>query len=252
MTGRIDPHDGSALARRLLIACLVLGVLSGDVSADRLAIFEAIERCPGEACIQCAGKDLVTCGAGTDCRTRTVEWARNADFVAIRDLEMCEAPEPTGLIHGLAIPIKRVEGSEAPHPPPGIWAFAWDVAKLAIGAENEDQIALLVNPCGPRRADGTCSTRSQDQLHVHILRFCEGRKDEALAGAKPIAHLDEAWARASAEIIPGGLESGTDGVLVAKRGGAYLVAVHKGNVAKRFTSSTYDRKTKTLNCLPGP
>ena len=190
---------GHALARRLLIACLVLGVVPDHVSADRLAIFEAIERSPGEACIQCAGKDLVTCGAGTDCRTHTVEWARNADFVAIRDLVMCGAPEPTGLIHGLAMPIKRVEGSEAPHPPPGIWAFAWDVAKLAIGAENEDQIALLVNPCGPRRADGTCSTRSQDQLHVHIVELVDGARSRFAPGySVHLADLNHVWAAAKA------------------------------------------------------
>src|SRR5262249_34010454 len=87
-----------------------------------------------------------------------VVWAATAEFVAIRDMKMCGCGPL--FVAGLAIPRARVSGIEDPARPEGIWPFAWNVARSRI-AEPLD-IGLAINPE---------DVRSQNQMHVHMLRL---------------------------------------------------------------------------------
>ena len=167
-------------------------------------------------------KLVATDDLGRTCRSTTHVWARSADgrFVVIRDLKMCEQPGTANdarFVHGLAMPLARVTGVEdaqlgtAPEQN-GIWQLAWDAA-LAKGLL-EDEIALVANPPG---------NRSQNQLHIHIVR----RNSAALPPTIALADLSDVWQRAAA--------AGRDiacrnyGILVHKSGGTFRLLVEPGD-----------------------
>jgi CDP-diacylglycerol pyrophosphatase len=95
------------------------------------------------------------------CRGGTDVWAQaEGRYVAFRDIKMCACPDNRNFVHGLAIPFARVPGVEAANRPEGIFKFAWEVGLQRLGGR-AGELALAVNPRG---------LRSQDQLHVHIVR----------------------------------------------------------------------------------
>ena len=159
---------------------------------------------------------------GPTCRRTTHVWARSADrrFIVIRDLKMCEEkerPHDTRFVHGLAIPLTRVWGVEdeqlyAAPEQNGIWQLAWDAA-LAQGLR-EDEIALVANPP---------AVRSQNQLHIHIVR----RNGAALPPAIALPDLRNVWQRAA--------EAGKNigcrnyGILIQKSGGTFRLLVEAPN-----------------------
>ena len=97
------------------------------------------------------------------CRSGSDVWDEvPGQFVAFRDIKMCACPDNARFIHGLAIPYAKVTGVEAANRPDGIFAFAWKVGSDRLGAEAPQTLALAVNPM---------MLRSQDQLHVHIVRL---------------------------------------------------------------------------------
>src|SRR5262245_41270821 len=98
-----------------------------------------------------------------------VVWAETSEFVAIRDLKMCGCA--TGFVAGLALPRTLVTGIEDPARPEGIWPFAWAVARDRISEELE--IGLVIN---------SIEARSQNQMHVHMLRLKPGARDVLEAG----------------------------------------------------------------------
>jgi CDP-diacylglycerol pyrophosphatase len=102
----------------------------------------------------------VVCAGKTSCRATTELWAEDSEFVAIRDIKMCGCP--ADFVHGLVLPKQVVTGIEDDRRPDSIWAFAWDVAAKRIPPE---EIALAVN--GKSR-------RSQNQLHIHLVRLKPG------------------------------------------------------------------------------
>ena len=55
-----------------------------------------------------------------------------------------------------------MHGVESAQRPDGIWPFAWQVGIDRLGASGRDSLALVINPT---------ARRSQDQLHVHIVRL---------------------------------------------------------------------------------
>ena len=69
------------------------------------------------------------------------------------------------------MPLQVITGVEDPLRPEGIWQYAWDVAAQRIDANS---IALVVNPQ---------NFRSQNQLHVHLVRL----KPQARAEFKSMA-----------------------------------------------------------------
>lgn len=117
-------------------------------------------------------------------------------------------------MHGLVIPRQRITGVEDPKRPDGIWAFAWSEARRHLPAELT--IALVVNPA---------RARSQNQLHVHLLRLRDDAR-AAFAGAATaqVQDLSTVWSEAS--LLARARRLSDYGVLVAKdpRGG-FLVVV---------------------------
>jgi CDP-diacylglycerol pyrophosphatase len=154
-----------------------------------------------------------------ECRRTTEVWAATADYVAIRDIKMCGCGRD--FAHGLALPRHPVSGLEDSRRPAGIWSFAWDVARQRI--TEEDAIALVVNPP---------SLRTQDQLHVHLVRLKPGVRASLAADSARVPSLDAVWGAAAhrrAEI------PGDYGVLVARDGDQFLVFAGGGPLEQRFT-----------------
>ena len=115
------------------------------------------------------------------CPSTTQLWAQSEQYVAMRDHRMCNCPE--GFVHGLVMPFARIAGIEADNLPEGIWAFAWNAAHMKI--EDENTIALVVNPP---------AQRTQDQLHIHLVRRREGACERFAADdTAQVSNLDHVW-----------------------------------------------------------
>jgi CDP-diacylglycerol pyrophosphatase len=160
--------------------------------------------------------------AALPCNRSTDVWDEAPEaFVAFRDIKMCACPENHHFIHGLALPFAKVRGVEDPRRPDGIWAFAWNVALEKIGTADKQSIGLAVNPE---------YGRTQDQLHVHIVRL---RPDylrriaahpEQVLRTVPLHDLGGLWR----ETFPAQSASGFRdfGVLVTSDGGdGYIMRV---------------------------
>ena len=162
-------------------------------------------------------------GCGHSCRNSTQVWAESREFVAIRDRKMCSCP--TGFVHGLALPRVRLTGVEDPARPDGIWEFAWDAAARRIP---EREIALAVNPWGKR---------SQDQLHVHIVRLRSGSRLADPSRTARVDALGKVWATAAAKAAALGWRD--YGVLVTRgTGEGYLVIVDDDSPEYDYTQAT--------------
>ena len=160
---------------RLWLACLLLvpwGGLYAAASSDIL--LDIVKHCVDPKlenyCARCRAPIAeVACSPETSCRKTTEVWSINTDYVAIRDIKMCGCP--ASFVHGLVMPLQVITGVEDPLRPEGIWQYAWDEATLRMEAE---AIALVVNPQ---------NFRSQNQLHVHLVRL----KPQARAEFKSMA-----------------------------------------------------------------
>jgi CDP-diacylglycerol pyrophosphatase len=126
-------------------------------------------------------------------------------------------------IHGLAMPRVTVTGVEDPIRPESIWPFAWGVGVNRI---EEDSLALVVNPK---------SQRTQNQLHVHILRL----NDEARQKFKQysfaiLGGIDRVWD--VAEKIANSRGLGDYGVLVSRYSeNSFIVLISEGSPEALFT-----------------
>jgi CDP-diacylglycerol pyrophosphatase len=205
------------------VALLWLPLLSGPTFAagNRDILWNTISTCidttDKDYCSRCTSPRVeVDCHT---CRNTTEVWAESAEFVAIRDRKMCDCPK--GFVHGLVIPRSRVTGVEDPLRPDSVWQFAWDTATKRL---KEQEIALLVNP----KLD-----RSQDQLHVHMVRV---RKDvlPSLLQSSRVDSLDKVWSAAARKAAE--LDWKDYGVLVTKGGDTgYLVVVEHGSPEDKYT-----------------
>jgi CDP-diacylglycerol pyrophosphatase len=161
------------------------------------------------------------CGEPLECKKNTEVWALSDRFTVIRDIKMCGCEAP--FVHGLALPTTPVTGVEDPRRPEGIWKFAWDAGVRRIAPE---ALALVVNPR---------LRRSQNQLHVHIVRLAP-EVGQRLDQENPsyVRNLDAIWATASRDAAAKGLED--YGVLV-KQGpaGGFWVAVTAYSPEAAFT-----------------
>ena len=187
---RFVTWQSSALALALLGAC---GPTSGSegVKHDpgRDALWHIVDDCINEGELTCECPALLkSCCGDPDEPPRQAIWALSKDYVVIRDMLACGCD---ALVWGLAMPRARVTGIEDPRRPEGIWPFAWKVAKAKI--DDAGTIALVLNPQ---------TRRSQDQLHVHIVRLND-RARAFLAGHSgetdrvrivPLPRLEEAFA----------------------------------------------------------
>ena len=156
----------------------------------------------------------------TACRNTTGLWDKNDEFVVLRDRKMCDCLDDRTFVHGLAIPLAKVKGTEDPNRPVGIWQFAWDNAVKRIG--NEAEIALVVNPPG--------NQRSQDQLHVHIVRLNDaGRRLIDAPHVSSVMSLADIWNKADNLAREKGFAY--YGVLVARNPtGGFIVFVNDANL----------------------
>ena len=160
---------------RLWLACLLLvpwGGLYAAASSDIL--LDIVKHCVDPKlenyCARCRAPIAeVACSPETSCRKTTEVWSINTEYVAIRDIKMCACP--ASFVHGLVMPLQVITGVEDPLRPEGIWQYAWDAAKQRL---DSDSIALVVNPQ---------NFRSQNQLHVHLVRL----KPQARAEFKSMA-----------------------------------------------------------------
>ena len=209
----------------MCLALLLAHPADGTSGSDVLwqIVSQCLEPSVSSYCARCRQPVAGTCGQSADCRSTTEIWAKTSEYVAIRDIKMCGCP--LDFVHGLALPRNRVTGVEDPRRPRGIWAFAWEVARSRIADESE--IALVVNPA---------SQRTQDQLHVHLVRLAPGAR--ARAAALPAAHtqaLDQVWAVAATMAATAKLDD--YGVLVMRDPGQrdFVVLAEAASPEQMFT-----------------
>jgi CDP-diacylglycerol pyrophosphatase len=196
----------------------------GNPNALRTIVLDCLDAKVADYCARCPSPLEGKCGVDS-CWVGTEVWAETAQFVAIRDRKMCQCPP--GFVHGLALPRESVTGIEDPRRPDGIWPFAWQVALARIAAPAE--IVLAVN--SPYQ-------RTQNQLHVHIVRLLpDGRA--RIEARKPvrIEKLEDAWRAAATHAKRMGYSS--YGMAVAQaEGGGYLVVSTDVSPEYQFTQTT--------------
>jgi CDP-diacylglycerol pyrophosphatase len=174
-------------------------------------------------CTQCSSPRTDSpCAHGRGCKDTTEVWEETTDYVALRDVKMCGCEDD--FVHGLAIPRSRVTGVEDSKRPNGIWDFAWGVAKKRI--KEDAAIALAVNPQGQR---------SQNQLHVHIVRLAlDARQCFAAAISARVRSLGDVWNVAAEKAALAGLKD--YGVLVTKEPeDDFLVLIEGQSPEKAYT-----------------
>ena len=161
------------------------------------------------------------CSNISGCRKTNEVWKLSTRYAAIRDIKMCGCP--IDFIHGLAMPREIVTGVEDPNREEDIWQFAWDVGIERIEAES---LALVVNPP---------SQRTQNQLHVHILRLDQNARTRFdQSSTVYVDNLQSVWLAADKVAKTNGLND--YGVLVAKSlEGKYLVLVSPDSPEAAFT-----------------
>ena len=161
------------------------------------------------------------CNNISECKQTNEVWRLSTRYAAIRDIKMCGCP--SDFIHGLAMPREVVTGVEDPNREEGIWQFAWNVGIERIEAES---LTLVVNPP---------SQRTQNQLHVHILRLDQNARSR-FEQYTPlyVDNLQSVWLLADHAAKKKGLID--YGVLVAKAlNGKYLVLVSPDSPEAAFT-----------------
>lgn len=195
--------------------------------AHRDVLWEIVTTCidlhAADYCTHCSlPRTDSPCAHGRGCKDTIEVWEETTDFVAIRDVKMCGCKDD--FVHGLAIPRSRVTGVEDSKRPDGIWNFALGVAKKRI--KEDAAIGLAVNPQGQR---------SQNQLHVHIVRLApDARQRFAAAISAHVRSLSDVWNAAAEKAALAGLQD--YGVLVAKEPeGDFLVLIEAQSPEKAYT-----------------
>lgn len=161
------------------------------------------------------------CGNVSECKSTNEVWALNKSYAVIRDIKMCGCPAE--FIHGLAIPRDLITGVEDVNREEGIWQYAWGIGLERIDPES---LALVVNPK---------SQRTQNQLHVHILRLRENARADFINYPHAyIQNLDHVWGISQRMASSLGL---TDyGILITKEApGQYVIIVSPNSPEAQFT-----------------
>jgi CDP-diacylglycerol pyrophosphatase len=213
----------------LAIGCAFQGASPAMERSDILLdiVSHCVDPQPSNYCSLCrAPRKDTACGAALECKKSTEVWALTDRYTAIRDIKMCGCP--ADFVHGLALPTSPVRGVEDPRRPDGIWQFAWDVAASRMEPES---IALVVNPR---------LHRSQNQLHVHMLRLAQGARVQLeKEGPQTVNSLEQVWRTAAQIAEAKGLED--YGVLVVQQTQiAYLVVVTESSPEAAFAKERCD------------
>jgi CDP-diacylglycerol pyrophosphatase len=117
-------------------------------------------------------------------------------------------------VHGLALPRERVAGIEDAKRPAGLWQFAWSTAAERI--TDTSSIALIVNPV---------AWRTQDQLHIHILRLRSDARARLAAKAVHLGSLATTWTRAAEAARAASLGERYGVLVMLDSAGGYLLYV---------------------------
>lgn len=184
-------------------------------------VSQCVDPSKANYCSQCMlPRRDANCGV-SECKKTNEVWALNTQYAAIRDIKMCGCP--TDFVHGLAMPRAVITGVEDESRQEGIWQFAWDVATERI---EPDSIALVVNPK---------SQRTQNQLHVHLVRLDKNaRANFSQYAPSYVDNLEHIWAIAKKDARSKGLND--YGVLVSQQSsGKYIVVVTPNSPEASFT-----------------
>lgn len=164
-------------------ACATALSAGGGGAKDKLwnIVANCLDPAAVEYCRRCSSPRAdAACAQRQRCEETTEVWGANDDYVAIRDLKMCSCP--AGFVHGLALPRAKVKGIGADPLPDGIWSFAWAVAQEKIA--DSATIALVVN---------SARWRTQDQLHVHLVRLRDSARRNLIGRSATVPRLDAVW-----------------------------------------------------------
>ena len=223
ITKRFTRDQILALAQLLLFT--LLSIAQPLFAEDRDILWNIINKCvdtsPKDYCLRCgAPRTEINCQT---CSNTTEVWGQSKEFVVVRDRKMCGCPGD--FVHGLTIPLRKVTGVEDPQRPDDIWDFAW---KAGLNRKiNEKELALAVNP---KRE------RSQDQLHIHVVRVLRQKLPKDDRNATQIDSLDKVWYAAAR--IAADLNWKDYGVLVTKgEDGKYVVLVDDHSPEYDFTAA---------------
>ena len=206
---------------RAYLAALLMTTLAitSACAADRTALWHIVETCLDSTvagyCERCPAPQEGACARGASCPTTTQVWSRSPDYVAIRDAKACGCP--TDFVHGLAMPLNRLTGLEPGDRPEGIWEFAWRAAEQRI--PDVLSIALIVNPA---------AWRSQDQLHVHILRLRSDARDSLKQRAIKLSSLASVWSIAANVAHAASLGDGYGVLVIRDADAGYLLLADTG------------------------
>jgi len=186
-------------------------------------VSECVDRSAKDYCTRCSiPREDSPCADGKSCEKSVSVWKETPEFVVIRDIKMCGCP--TNFVHGLALPRSRITGVEDPAKPNSIWQFAWEEAEKRI--HDTSEVALVVNP--PH-------ARTQDQLHVHIVRLLPGiRTQFKKERTAVVKSFDDVWS-VSAKTAAA-FHMTEYGVLVAKDiNGTILVVIDEQSPERLYT-----------------
>jgi len=170
-------------------------------------------------CTACPSPRPGYCPEKRPCDRTTEVWAANSKYAAIRDLGMCDCNQ---IMHGLVIPFGAVSGIEDIDRPLTIWKFAWDVAS---GIMDPNQVALIAS---------SPSTRTQSQLHIHILPL-EPKNEQALetTATETVTDLYAVWAKA--DELAKSKDLASPGILLHKVVAGWHVHLEEAPLADRYT-----------------
>ena len=219
--GHKYPRTALSIAGSVVFALLSTTPSFGAETRDTLwnIVSTCMDTGAADYCSRCVAP-RAEAGCNRPCWNTTQVWAESPQFVLIRDRKMCGCPE--GFVHGLALPRNRVTGAEDPGRPEGIWEYAWAAAARRMP---ENEIALAVNPK---------NRRSQDQLHLHLVRV---RRESLPADPRRTARVDAlgaVWNVAAGKAAE--LAWRDYGILVVKGPETgYLVVVDDGSPEYDFT-----------------
>lgn len=211
-----------------LFAIVALLIHCGSASANADILLQIVQQCINTSkpayCEQClAPQRAAICPGKTSCKATSEVWRETDLFVAIRDIKMCGCP--ASFVHGLVLPKAVVTGIEDDRRPNDIWQFAWDVAIERI---DQAEIALAVN---------SKSKRTQNQLHVHVVRLkphIQERLDKGVLAHSPT--LSEVWQVAAQAAAKHGMAE--YGVLVtAAPLGGFQLALTQESPEGQFTQA---------------
>jgi len=218
--------------KSVLLTLLVLAAPLQSAKALEVArsdmLLHIVEECtntqkPGycEKCL--APQRQAMCVNHNTCKATSEIWTETSEFVAMRDIKMCGCPKQ--FLHGLVLPKARVTGIEDPKRTEAIWQFAWDIARQRL---DTNEIALAVNP--PSR-------RSQNQLHVHLVRLKPGINTDSFGNVTVrTQNLTNVWAVASESALKHQLKE--YGLLVTSdQQGGYLVVLTQDSPEMLYTQA---------------